>query len=498
MARRAVTTSGARTEPGEGAPRRWAPSLRVRTLLIIVLISTAPFVFATLASIQDPGQVGEAESDIAKETRRVVTLLTGSGDAVAQAQLRQLARHGGRFHLVSPGGEVTFSVGASHHPNLVERAMLLIFGDDQLPPEPPPTDLRANPASRDAFDLARERGRYARCAPSAEGRHLRCIAIAAREDATQGYVVMERARRRGVGALAEERYQLLRFALFLLPGALLLGVWLTWRMVVPIERLRRHVERRAQMASPSADLPSHRRDEFGDLARAFNSLASRLSERSLENEAFVADLAHEFKNPVAAITSAAEKLSEGPTDPARVARLAGILSDSAVRLQRVLDAFLELAHAEAGYRTAEREDVDLHQLVVALGDAQARTRDAAPALILHAVGSAVVHGVPDRLEAAFANLIDNALSFASQTVSVRLFEDEDWVEVTVSDDGPGIAEEDRARVFDRFFTRRAGRGGTGLGLALVRAVVEAHEGTVEVRETEPGPGAAFVVRLPRA
>jgi signal transduction histidine kinase len=327
-------------------------------------------------------------------------------------------------------------------------------------------------------------------------------------------LLVERAERRTVGALVEQRYQLLRLSFFLLPWALLTGAWLAWRMIRPVETLRRQVDQRAQMSVPTADLPVTRKDEVGALAHAFNRLATRLSDRSREHEAFVADLAHEFKSPVAALRSAADKLSEGQHDPARLERLTRVIVDSSDRLQRALDAFLELAHAEAGWRSSDYEEVDLVSLSAALvqaseveaAEALARARDAGLSCTDAGAGKRfaltcdaselIVLGVPDRLEAALQNLIENAAAFARERVSVRLSATPDEVRVAITDDGPGVAAADHSAVFERFFTRRSGAGGTGLGLALVRAIVEAHGGRVWVESTL-GQGATFHVSLPR-
>jgi signal transduction histidine kinase len=106
-----------------------------------------------------------------------------------------------------------------------------------------------------------------------------------------------------------------------------------------------------------------------------------------------------------------------------------------------------------------------------------------------------VHGVASRLESVLRNLIDNALSFARTRVHVEVRREGQDAEVVVSDDGPGITAEDMPHVFERFFTTRGDRRGTGLGLALARAVVEAHAGTIQA-QSPPEGGARFVVRLP--
>ncbi len=104
-------------------------------------------------------------------------------------------------------------------------------------------------------------------------------------------------------------------------------------------------------------------------------------------------------------------------------------------------------------------------------------------------------GVAERLEAALRNLLDNAASFARSEVRVSLTVGDQRIEIRVSDDGPGIAEADLPRLFDRFFTTRKDRQGTGLGLSLTRAVIEAHGGRVTALPPA-GTGATFLVTLP--
>lgn len=112
-------------------------------------------------------------------------------------------------------------------------------------------------------------------------------------------------------------------------------------------------------------------------------------------------------------------------------------------------------------------------------------------------GALGVQGVPQRLELAFRSLLENAASFAGPGGWVRVAVEAgpESLQVAITDSGPGIPPEDLPRLFNRFFTRRGDRHGTGLGLALARAVVEAHGGRVEAR-SPPGEGATFVVSLP--
>jgi two-component system sensor histidine kinase ChvG len=305
--------------------------------------------------------------------------------------------------------------------------------------------------------------------------------------------------RRALDTLYASRRQLLKLTGFVLVLAMVLWFWMGRQMVRPVEALRDELLARARAAAPRADLQVTRSDEIGDVAAAFNVLMAALAQRGRANEAFVADLAHELKNPVASARACAERLaSDAPLDDERRHRLAEALGTSAARLDVLVTQFLELARAEGGLPDESREEVDLEALVRGL----ARTMGEGSAATIEVTVRAGrttepvrVQGVASRIESVLRNVIDNALSFAGTCVRIQVGRDGEEAEVVVSDDGPGITPEDLPRVFDRFFTTRGDRRGTGLGLALARAVVEAHGGTIRA-QSPPEGGARFVVRLP--
>jgi two-component system sensor histidine kinase ChvG len=296
--------------------------------------------------------------------------------------------------------------------------------------------------------------------------------------------------------------ELLRLTLAVLPVAMLVAWWLGWRLVRPIEHLRRQIVERLRDPGRvvAGELEVRSRDEFSDLVATFNDLLTRLAERDAANEAFVADLAHEFKNPVAAIRACAESLGSGDgVDAARAKRLAGVLSASSSQLDALVTQLLDLARAEAGMVGEQREEVDLVALAGGVVDsARADERNAGVHFRFEASGDGRIAGaVPGRLESALCNLVDNAVSFnrPGGSVAVYVHSEASWVRVEVRDAGPGIGADDLPRVFDRFFTTRSGNRGTGLGLAMVRAITEAHGGRVEVA-SEPGVETRLTMLLP--
>jgi len=279
------------------------------------------------------------------------------------------------------------------------------------------------------------------------------------------------------------------------------GFWVIARTIIlPVDSLRREVLVRAQAAVPRADLSLARRDELGELARAFNALLEALRERGRATEELLADVAHELKSPIAAVRSCAEQMQD-PAGTTREVRIASVLERSAARLEGLVAGFLDLARAESGLPEERRTVVDLGAMARSLvRELSAQVAGAGASVSLEAEGEPVaVNAVPERLESAVRALLDNAISFAAAGGSVRVTVrmDERRALLAVSDDGPGISAEDLPRVFERFFTTRRDSRGTGLGLAMARAVVEAHGGTITASSI-PGSGATFQVSLPVA
>jgi two-component system sensor histidine kinase ChvG len=327
---------------------------------------------------------------------------------------------------------------------------------------------------------------------------------------------------RRVVALHELGGEIGRLLLFTAPFALLLSLWMGKRIVRPIEDLRRRALARAAEASPRAAIAPRAGDETADLESAFEALLAALAEQRAANEAFLTDLVHEMKSPVATIRACADALGtsasvddggsagqarlrpQAPIDEARAARLARLLLDSSRRLDTLVSQFLDLARAEAGMPDEPRTRVDLGALVRGLVQAMSEdSRFAATRFVVEeggeGSGTAEVVGIAYRLDSVVRNLLENAASFSGEggTVTVAVARRGDRVDLSVSDTGPGIAAPDLPRVFTRFFTTRGRERGSGLGLALARAVIEAHGGVVSV-SSPPGRGATFRVDLPAA
>ena len=302
--------------------------------------------------------------------------------------------------------------------------------------------------------------------------------------------------RRSVDAVQEG----LLVAFPLLVGAVALLAWmLAGRALRPVEAIRAEVEAiTGSTLDRRVPVPSSG-DEVARLARTMNAMLDRLQDASARQQRFVADASHELRSPVTAIHTELEvaQRTAGPDDwPAVAERLLG----EEARLEAVIADLLLLATLDEGAPMPDAVAVDVAD--EAHEEARRRAPDRAEVVVeVDAPGPAIVLGSRMQLRRALANLLDNAGHHARTTVRLSVHERDGRVRVLVDDDGPGIAEADRERVFERFVrldehrTRRGGAGGAGLGLSLVKRIAERHHGTARV-DTAPLGGARVVLDLP--
>jgi signal transduction histidine kinase len=287
---------------------------------------------------------------------------------------------------------------------------------------------------------------------------------------------------------------------FVVPAlAALVGVvvWLVvGRALRPVEQLRQELE-----AITSRDL--HRRlqvvptdPELERLAQTLNGVLDRVEAANRRERQLVDDASHELRTPLANIRAAVEIASAHP-DRADWSLIAADVLEQAARMERLTSDLLTLARSDDGRLPVHTETVDLAGIVSACTE---RRIPADRELVCEAPAAVLVTVDPDHARRVVGNLVDNALRFAAHTVTVHLATGTRWAELTVTDDGPGVPREQRDRIFERFVRldeHRARRGGgAGLGLPIARLLVERNGGTIGVRDG--GPGATFVVRLPRA
>jgi signal transduction histidine kinase len=246
-------------------------------------------------------------------------------------------------------------------------------------------------------------------------------------------------------------------------------------------------------------MPSRTDTELGSLAAAFDrmldSLETAIEEARASDAAtrrFLADASHELRNPIAALQASVETLlREQPQRPERD-RLEAAVARHSERLGRLINDLLSLARLEAH---PTRSPVDLATVARQLvEDARGRAPDAA--ITLSATDDTTVRGDPDALERVLRNLIDNALAAIPPNgrIDVRLRRLNGYLEARVADDGPGVAEDQRERIFERFVRLDPAKPGHGLGLAIARRVAQQHHGDLTCDLTPAG--ASFTLHLP--
>jgi two-component system OmpR family sensor kinase len=255
--------------------------------------------------------------------------------------------------------------------------------------------------------------------------------------------------------------------------------------------------------------PADERTEVGRLGLALNRMLDRLEQAFGEREAserrlrrFLADASHELRTPLASIRGYAELFRMGATaDPEETENAMRRIEEEAQRMGVLVEDLLALARLDRAPEH-ERERVDLSELAA---DAVADARAVAPqrTIALEAPPGAWVLGDPNQLRQVFANLLRNALTHTPEAsaIEVELDHDDASVMLSVRDHGPGLPPGAPEQLFERFWRseggRERGKAGAGLGLAITRAVVEAHGGSISARQASGG-GAEFLVSLPKA
>ncbi|MFH1016201.1 MAG: HAMP domain-containing sensor histidine kinase [Chloroflexota bacterium] len=266
----------------------------------------------------------------------------------------------------------------------------------------------------------------------------------------------------------------------------------------PINRVKIAAEKMAQ-GHYDQEIPVAGPRECQELAASFNQMAQQVKRSQQQLRHFVADVSHQLKSPLTSIHGFAQALLDGTAnDEAAKQRAATIISEESRRMKKQVDQLLEIARMQAGQLRIERAPVDVNELLehcrevftVQADEKQVKIKIAAEPLMN-------VPGDFDRLEQVFSNLLDNAIKNSPEDGEVRLKGRNltNEVEVSVSDDGPGIAPEQLPFLFERFHQATSVRSGYGLGLAIAREIVTAYGGTIEAK-SEPGEGAQFIVRLP--
>jgi signal transduction histidine kinase len=236
-------------------------------------------------------------------------------------------------------------------------------------------------------------------------------------------------------------------------------------------------------------------DEISALATTMNEMLARVESGHDAQRRFVGDASHELRNPLASILSALDVAQEFP-DALDDELTSGTLIPEVQRMQALVEDLLLLARADE--RGLALRGDDIHLDVLAESEANRLRRATALDIRLHSEAATATGDLP-AVARVLRNLLDNAVSHATSTVEIAVKRRKAAAIISVADDGPGIPDQDKTRVFDRFVRLDSDRsrdgGGSGLGLAIVAEIVASHTGTVSI-DDRPGGGTIVTVILP--
>lgn len=282
---------------------------------------------------------------------------------------------------------------------------------------------------------------------------------------------------------------------------LLGGAWLTARALRPIADISGTAERIAAGDLSQRITSTGSSDELKRLTAVLNHTFTRLDAAFTQQQRFTADAAHELRTPVSVILTHAENgLATTPLSEEQRESFDACCR-AARRMRSLIESLLQLARLDAGQELHNRENIDLAELARDAVELVQPLADQRGITIHHELQTVSVRADAERLMQVLINLLTNAIQYnhAQGEVRITVSPHHSAAEISIADNGPGIAPEHLPHLFERFYRADTSRSGkddhSGLGLAISKAIVEAHGGTLAA-QSEPGGGATFTLRLP--
>ncbi len=402
-----------------------------------------------------------------------------------------------------PGGALGVLLG------LYDRLASLLPGTEDLPKYRENREQRAADYEEVVVALSGETGEALRRTRSRL--LLSAAAPVQRYKQVSGALMLSKDSRDIDAALLDVRVDILKVFGVALGITILLSIYLAGTIARPLRRLAASAQLVRHGRNRQYGIPrfSGRNDEIGDLAESLSEMTEALWQRLDAIEGFAADVAHEIKNPLTSLHSAVETAAR-VKDPEQQRKLMGIIKEDVLRLDRLISDISDASRLDAELSRAESGPVNVGGMLATVADLhqQSGSPDAPHISLDIANGQDLtVQGIEGRLVQVFRNLITNAASFSPPggEISMRAHSENEWIEVEISDQGPGIPEGKEEDIFERFYTERpedeAFGTHSGLGLSISKQIVEAHRGRITAANRIGGEGqvqgARFVVRLPR-
>lgn len=280
------------------------------------------------------------------------------------------------------------------------------------------------------------------------------------------------------------------------------GAWLVGGALRPVEEIGAAASRIATGQLAERINISETESELGQLASVLNETFARLEAAFAEQKRFTADASHELRTPLAVIIAETQATLTRERSAAEYRETIQTCLDAAQQMRKLAESLLELARFDAGQESLQSTGCDLAELAQGAVSLIRPLAAARKVELVTKLESAPFWGDVDRVTRVITNLLDNAIFYNVEggQIRVRTRVENGFARLDIADTGRGLAAEDLARIFERFYradkARSSTQGRSGLGLAISKAIVDAHRGEISVSSTL-GEGSTFTVRLPR-
>ena len=324
-----------------------------------------------------------------------------------------------------------------------------------------------------------------------------------------GYIVVSEEANDILNAVEERKAFIIRTVLAVALVILIFSLFLNKYILKPIGLLVRFSEAIKKKSNKNIDIKNFfvREDEIGKLTKSIDEMTKELQKRTTRAETFSNDLAHEIRNPLASLKSASELLDK-TTDKMESEKLLKIINHDAERIERLITDYSQMLKDEASWSREQMSKVNLIEIITNVADDFRQDLKNQNKQIQISVKKKIVSknghfilGIENRLEQVIANLLDNSISFSddNKKIEIEIEETSNNLVILIKDEGPGFSETSPQKIFKRFYSNRPKSFGkhSGLGLNIVKNIVELHEGTISASNRLNKGGAQVEVLLPK-
>jgi signal transduction histidine kinase len=243
------------------------------------------------------------------------------------------------------------------------------------------------------------------------------------------------------------------------------------------------------------ELVIHTGDEIEELADCFSSMVDKLKVYDVQQKSFIQNASHELKTPLMSIQGYAEAIKDGVVEGAEMEESLDVIIEESQRLKKIVDEMIYLTKLDSVEESFHFEKADVYEIInQSIKSVKALAE--AKGVDLRVNGDCTYEGYFDieKLTRAFINIFSNGIRYAERQIQVNCKADESYMEIIIADDGKGFSDGEEKKVFERFYKGRD--GGTGIGLAITKAIISGHNGQIKAYNAAPN-GAVFKITLPK-